>query len=143
MRSNGSAPDPWPPRFDEWTSEDLEAFENEPRPGYPREERQRRLYEFLHGALASRDPLAANVGVMNADLMWLSDQLQGLIERWAPVSSAAEHDMEYLQALVKMLLEVQTQAGRLAVLGVRLEDRSGTRPASAAPPPAASEETAT
>ncbi|MEX0715185.1 MAG: hypothetical protein WD066_01290 [Planctomycetaceae bacterium] len=92
-------------------------------PAPPRPDRWERHADFLAHALGQIDPLSANVGAVEADLLTLSHRMMRTIERSLPETL---EDFAPLKPALDSLLKVQRMIGRFAVLDAHLEARRGS-----------------
>jgi hypothetical protein len=95
--------------------------------------RTARIAEYLAHSLDYADPLQANVGAVNADLLLMADRLRQLLEA-APWASL--EDFDDLKPAIDSLLRIHKQIDRFAQLETRLGANADAAPQAAAGSPA-------
>ncbi len=83
--------------------------------------RQQKTVEYLREALATKDPLIANVSLLNADLMYYALEIRRMIE---PALKSAPADLSELANLFPAIdgaLRLHRQSERLSVFINRLK----------------------
>ena len=90
--------------------------------------REQRASEYLSAALRTEDTLAANVGAINADLMFFAHHARRMIEpalKMAPAElEAFQHLYPALQAHARLAREI----GRLSALDVKIRQKHEKEP---------------
>jgi hypothetical protein len=82
--------------------------------------REQKTLEYLRSALAIKDPLVANVSLMNADLMFYAHEIRRMIEPALKMASADLSELANLFPAMDGALRVHRQSERLSVFINRL-----------------------
>jgi hypothetical protein len=86
----------------------------------PHDRRYQRIIDYHNTALAIEDPLAANVGAVNADLMLMTYRLKQAIGEAMDVTPTALEEFEKLMPAVDSFLRISRQVERFAKLNLQL-----------------------
>ena len=95
------------------------------------DERHQRIGEYLRAALALEDPLAANVGAINADLMMFAHSLQRAIA--SALETKRLDEFGKLMPAIDSHMRISRQVERLAKLNQQLVNAERTRQAALNP----------
>lgn len=85
-----------------------------------KDERQQRIEDYLRTALAMEDPLAANVGAVNSDLMLFGYSLQRAITKALETAPAALDEFGKLMPAIDSYMRISRQVERFAKLNQQL-----------------------
>jgi hypothetical protein len=85
-----------------------------------KDERQRRIEDYLRTALAMEDPLAANVGAVNSDLMLFGYSLQQAITKALETAPTALDEFGKLMPAIDSYMRISRQVERFAKLNQQL-----------------------
>jgi len=85
-----------------------------------KDERQRRIKDYLRSALAMEDSLAANVGAVNSDLMLFGYCLQRAITKAMETAPAALDEFGKLMPAIDSYMRISRQVERFAKLSQQL-----------------------
>ena len=85
-----------------------------------KDERHERIMDYLRSSLAMKDPLAANVGAVNADLMAFAHCLQRAITRALDMAPTALDEFEKLMPAIDSHMRISRQVERLTKLNQQL-----------------------
>ena len=89
--------------------------------------RQERIRDYLRSALAMKDPLAANVGAVNSDLMCFGYSLQRAITQALDLTPVALDEFGKLMPAIDAYLRISRQVERLAKLSQQLAGAAEAR----------------
>jgi len=90
------------------------------RGGEQPDERQRRIEDYLRAALAMEDPLAANVGAVNSDLMRFGYSLQQAITKALQTTPTALDEFGKLMPAIDSYMRISRQVERFSKLNQQL-----------------------
>ena len=85
-----------------------------------KDERHERIKDYLRSALAMKDPLAANVGAVNSDLMLFGYSLQRAITKALDLAPAALDEFGKLMPAIDSYMRISRQVERFAKLNQQL-----------------------
>ena len=95
-----------------------------------KDERQERIRDYLRSALAMEDPLAANVGAVNSDLMLFSYSLQRAITKALDMTPDALDQFGKLMPAIDSYMRISRQVERFAKLNEQLAGADRAREAA-------------
>lgn len=85
-----------------------------------KDERHERIMDYLRSSLAMEDPLAANVGAVNSDLMLFGYSLQRAITKALDLAPAALDEFGKLMPAIDSYMRISRQVERFAKLNQQL-----------------------
>lgn len=85
------------------------------------EERTQRLEDFRKESLSSPNPLAASLGMLNADLMALARQFHVAIDEATRETPTTLEELSMVMPFFDPLLRIVKQIDRLTQLGIKLD----------------------
>lgn len=85
-----------------------------------KDERHERIKDYLRTALAMEDPLAANVGAVNSDLMLFGHRLQQAITKALEMTPTALDEFGRLMPAIDSYMRISRQVERFAKLNQQL-----------------------
>ena len=85
-----------------------------------------RLEDYLQESLAKPDPLEANVGVMNADLMFFANALQATICESLRQPAESLQGMDEFRPAVGNYVKLSKQVATMTQIALKLEARNGS-----------------
>jgi hypothetical protein len=83
--------------------------------------REQKAIEYLQAALEIKDPLLANVAVMNADLMFYSHQIRRIVEPAFKMAPADLGELTNLLPAMDSALRVHRQSERFSMFIAKLK----------------------
>ena len=92
-----------------------------------KDERHERIKDYLRSALAMEDPLAANVGAVNSDLMLFGYSLQRAITKALDMTPAALDEFGKLMPAIDSYMRISRQVERFAKLNQQLANAEKVR----------------
>jgi hypothetical protein len=92
-----------------------------------KDERHERIKDYLRSALAMKDPLAANVGAVNSDLMLFGYSLQRAITKALDMTPAALDEFGKLMPAIDSYMRISRQVERFAKLNQQLANAEKVR----------------
>lgn len=95
-----------------------------------KDERQERIKDYLRSALAMEDPLAANVGAVNSDLMLFGYSLQRAIAKALDTTPDALDQFRKLMPAIDSYMRISRQVERFAKLNQQLAGAEKARQAA-------------
>lgn len=98
----------------------------EPGPAIPHDRRVERIADYVSEALDADDPLEANLGAVNADLMFMAYRLKQVVGDSLRESPETIRAMAEVMPAVDNYLKVTKQIGSMSQLVVKLRGLHGS-----------------